>query len=258
MNKEELIHAILLKRELKGISFDFVNSELSNFIAKNKINLSLLKERQLRVLVKEIRSLLRNRIGMFSASQKNRSRLIESNEINALLKTHSSTKERINIYPWLKEKILSLNPSSILDLACGLNPLAIADKKSFYYASDINRQDISIVKEYFRKNKILGKVFIYDIKKIDSTIPKADLTLILKTLDILRKSSYLIAKKIISTIKSKNIIVSFSTRTLSGKIMKHSQREWFEKILKEENLEYYTEEKENEIFYFIKKNFKAV
>ncbi|MCH7536068.1 MAG: hypothetical protein IH948_10090 [Bacteroidetes bacterium] len=107
-------------------------------------------------------------------------------------------------------------------------------------------------KEFFKKNKIKGKTFLRDIRKIKE-FPKTDLCLIMKTLDIVETKGHSQATKIMKNLNSKNIIVSFSTRTLSGKPMNSPRRQWFENLL--ENLEYKFKiiNSNNEVFYFIEK-----
>jgi len=252
MKKDELVLKILEKKELQGIPSFFAEDKLSALLSKRKLNLSVLSYKEESLLIKEIRAMLRDYVGRFSNSIKKRELLISQGKYSELLKTHSSTKERIGIYPWLKEKILSIKPNSILDLACGINPIALADKTIFYYAYDLNKQDLKAVEEYFKRENLNGEVSECDLTTT-SSLPAADLTLIFKTLDILEKKHKGISEKIITLINSKNIIVSFSISTLSGKPMNFPRREWFEKILNKHHLHFIIEKKQNEIFYFIEK-----
>ena len=66
----------------------------------------------------------------------------------------------------LKEIIKKLNPKSILDLGCGINPLALAEKGVKYYASDINSEDLNIVREFFKNYKRI----INDFRKQFTTL----------------------------------------------------------------------------------------
>ena len=177
------------------------------------------------------------------------------NKINELLKSHTSTKERLAFYPKFKNIVKKINPNSILDLGCGLNPIALSNffPNTFYYAYDIKKEDILLVEKFFKKNNINGKLFIADIRKVEN-FPKADLTLILKTLDIIDTKNHFISKSILKNIECKYFIISFSTHTLSGKPMNFPRRAWFENILKELNFKFAIIKSKNEVFYVAEKN----
>lgn len=140
-----------------------------------------------------------------------------------------------------------------MDLACGLNPLALATSGVKYYASDIKEDELILIKKYFEKNKIKGKTFIYDIRKIKQDLPKADLCLLFKVLDIIEKKGHKLAEKILKTVECKTILVSFPTKKLSGRPMRHPERKWLEKLLNRLNYPFKIFRSENEIFYLIKK-----
>jgi len=250
----ELVEKIKQKKELKGLSNEIVLSALNKYLLKNKISISNLREKEEKVIIKEIRSELRNLTGQFQKSSRDRISLLKEKSLNSLLKTHSSTEERLDFYPELKSIIGSLKPNSILDLGCGINPIALASKNVEYFASDIKEDELSLIKEYFKENKIKGKTFIYDLRLFDpKDFPKTDLTIIFKVLDVIEKKSHFLTEKIILGIKSKNILVSFATKKLSGKPMNFPQRRWFIKILEKHGLKYKTFSYKNEIFYLIHK-----
>lgn len=248
----EIIQKIKQKKELSGIDSALVKEKLERYLAKTKISPNKLTDSQLKIVVKDIRSSLRENVGRFQASSKDRYKLLEKNDIPALLRAHSSTKERTNFYPQLREIISKLNVSSILDLGCGINPVAIASPGVKYYASDINLEDLEIVKLFFQKNKIDGKVFSCDLNKIEScSLPAVDLCLVLKVFDIIGEKDFEIAKKVLETIRAKHLIISFSTVTISGKPMNRPRRVWFERLLNSLCYKFEIIESDNEIFYLI-------
>ena len=248
----QIVQKIKQKKELSGIEDSIVLEHLIGYLEKNKLSLHKLNPSQITLIMKDIRALLRERVGRFQASIKNRYPLLEKGDIQAILHTHSSTKERIYFYPQLKEIIKKLKVKSILDLGCGINPLALAEQGIKYYASDINAEDLNIVKEFFKNQRIDGEVFVCDLNKIENcTLPKADLTLVLKVFDILGKSDYRAAKKIIERISSNHLIVSFSIKTLSGKPMKSQRRIWFERLLDSFLYRFEIVKSDNEIFYIV-------
>ena len=255
MNKETaaIISKIKEKRELSGITDEIIINLLDDYVRKNKINVLKIASSEFKLIIKDIRKDLRNYVGRFQISLKKREALLEENKIDELLSTHSSTKERMQIYPKIKSIILKLGIFSILDLGSGLNPIALADAKTRYYACDINQDDLSLVVLFFKKNKINGEVFVCDLKNYKHKFPKVDLCIIFKVLDILGEGYYETAEKIIKEVECKYFLISFSTKTLSGKPMRVPRRRWFENILLKLNYPFEIIETENEIFYLVTK-----
>lgn len=248
----EIVQKIKQKRELSGIDSSLVAESLERYLSKEGIVLNKLTKSQIKIVVKDVRSGLRENIGRFQSSSKDRYKLLEKNDIQSLLRTHSSTKERVDFYPQLKEIIARLKISSILDLGCGINPIALASPGVTYYASDINLEDLEIVKLFFQKHNLTGKVFACNLNNIENcSIPEADLCLVLKVFDILGKKDYETAKKVLEKVNSKHLIVSFSTRTLSGKPMNRPRRIWFEKLLDSLCYKFEIIKSNNEIFYIV-------
>ena len=141
-----------------------------------------------------------------------------------------------------------------MDIGCGTNPIHLADREIVYYATDINEGNLKEVKEHFEKNNISGKVFFYDLRKIKSKdLPNADLCLILKVFDVLEKRGHKLAEKIISSIQCKYFLISFPTKTLSGKPMNHPQRGWIELLLNRLGFQFKIIKSKNEIFYLAEK-----
>ncbi|MEK6926944.1 MAG: hypothetical protein AABX11_00780 [Nanoarchaeota archaeon] len=247
---EELYCKTIEKKELSQVSKDLVIKVLTKILSKQ--NLSNLSSKDKKLFVKKAREELRDYVGRFQYPKERKSLLAKKNW-EKLLNTHSSTKERLLFYPQVIELVYSLNPKSILDLGCGLNPLAFAKPGIIYYASDINLSDIEVVESYFEDKKIEGSVFPLDITSELPHLPKTDVTLMFKLLDFLEKKSKGLSERILKLIPSKTIIVSFSSRKLSGKRMNHPQREWFERMCTRLGFSFEVKEFDSEIFYLITK-----
>jgi len=250
---KEIIRIVKKKKELTGLADPLVRDVLNKFVHKHNISFSNLSEKEKKLIVKEVRSTLRLLAGRFRKSKKDKMALLRSGDIKSLLNTHSSTAERLGFYPEFRKIIISMNPSSILDLGCGLNPIALSLKEVTYYASDINTEDLSIVSAYFKKNKLNGKTFVFDLQKMEHKLPKTDIALLLKLLDVV-DPKHKLTENILKKIPSNRLIVSFSTRKLSGKKMNFPRRYWFEKILSKLSYKYSKKSTDNEVFYFIKKS----
>ena len=251
---ESIINKILEKKELKGVSEETVRSFLNSYMKKHSMTeskIQALTENGKKVIIKDARAHLRNLVGRFHLKESKRKGFLIKKSWPDLLKTHTSTKERLEFYPKLKEYIYSLNPASILDLGCGLNPIAIAEPSVTYYASDINNSDLDAVREYFKSRGIKGKVFFYDITLSQKDLPKADVVLMLKLVDFLEKISPKLTERLLSSLEFKHLIVSFSTRKLSGKRMGSPDRKLFENLCKYNNYSFTKLEFDNEIFYHV-------
>lgn len=245
---KNLIKRIKEKKELSGLSDQVVEDEISTYKKQYSMSLENITERNTKIIVSEIRARLRRITGQYQKSLKNK----ENIPYSEVLKSHSSTIERLSFYPKLKKIIAKTKPKSILDLGCGVNPLALATKKIRYYASDIKEDELLIIKKFFKEKNINGETFVYDLRKISPGLPTTDLCLIFKVIDILSDSTKernILAEKIISLVPAKHIIISFATKKISGRSMNHPQRKWFEAILKKHNLKFEKFSSNNEIFY---------
>lgn len=257
MDLKEIINKIKEKREFSSLEVNFIISSIEPLMKKYH-GLSLTGPKTLKIFIKEARAKLRLSAGMFQANSKalkKRIDLLAQDKIEELLETHVSTKERISDYLFLKKILQDLNVKSVLDIGCGLNPLALASKSYIYNACDINVDELSLIKEFFAKKGISGEVFVCDLSKADvSKFPRADICLFWKLFDILEKRNLKKIEQIIREIPSNYVWISFSTKTLSGKPMRMASRPWMEKILANLKYPYKFFKIENETFYLISKN----
>ena len=140
-------------------------------------------------------------------------------------------------------------------MGCGLNPLSYNELgiKPKYVAYEINEEYVKQINKYFKESKINGQAFSKDILQI-KRFPKADVYFLFKLLESVElKKGHKISEEIIIKIPSKNLIVSFPTKTISGKPMNVPIRKWMNLMLERLKYEYSIIREENEIFYIIKK-----
>ncbi len=272
---EKIIPLIKKKKELIYLDSNYILKEIKKYLLQNKkvaiiINEvdKLEKNADIKKLVKFVRDKAHDVYGMFqSASIRKREELLKGLKFNdiekhvALLKTHISTKERININTELYTKIFSMTkkPSSILDLGCGLNPLTLPFmnlKKVEYIASDFNQLDMDFLTQYFGVlpatiNGVAIKLdLLNDYDKVKNY--NVDVCFLFKVLDSLEGIQKNISYEIIKNIKAKWIVVSFPMKTLSGKkVLKLQKRNWFEKICNRYEYSFETFEMGDEMFYII-------
>ncbi len=134
---------------------------------------------------------------------------------------HASTRERLPLLPEFYALTLAkIGPlQSVLDLACGLNPLCLPwlplQPNAPYIACDIYRDLTDFLQDFFNHLQQPGQAFVCNLAE---TIPTttAHLTLLLKTLPCLEQLDKKIAPRLLSGLRSEYLLVSFPSRSLGG------------------------------------------
>jgi len=233
-----LINKIKEKKSLKNLDDEIVKDTIRKYLDGN-VDLTNPKSASFKDVLKQTRNELNRIYGCF----------MTGDELD--LKSHSSTRERLLLYPTLYKDIFKITgkPKSILDISAGFNPLSYKylTCKPKYLATELTKIDTTNLNKWFKQNKILGKAIQKNITK-DTNFPKTDITFIFKTLDLL---NYKLAEEIITNLKSEYAIISFSTKTLNNIQMRHPHRGWLERMLERLKIQYTKLEYPNEIFYII-------
>ena len=167
--------------------------------------------------------------------------------VEEVLKLHQSTKERVSFYDEFYSKIFAITgkPKTVLDLACGLNPLSFPDDITIY-AYDIDKAEIEFLNEWFAKNNVKGKAYLQDIIcKVPTR--KADVAFLLKTAPCLEQQEKGISAKIISKLNAKWIIVSFPTRSIGGRGRLNYEEQYKELLKGAKKIEF-----KNEVIFILK------
>ncbi len=135
---------------------------------------------------------------------------------------HASTRERVSILPRFFNECLAPLGSigSVLDLACGLNPLAIPwmplQPGFTYTACDIYTDMVDFLNVFFTRFQIDGGAALCDVTRKMPPV-SAELTLVLKTIPCLEQMDKDAGKRLIELITSPNILVSFPAHSLGGR-----------------------------------------
>lgn len=139
-----------------------------------------------------------------------------------IMSYHTSTRERLPIMDQFYAACMAdLAPvRSVLDIACGLNPLAIpwmplADNAS-YYAYDIHQQMLDFLAQCMTMLGIRGHAEAIDVVQNCPT-QEVDVALVLKTLPCLEQIDKQAGSYILHTLKARHMIVSFPVASLGGK-----------------------------------------
>ncbi len=248
MEKKELIKKLKEKKELKDIDISFISHRIDEYIKDNNLeekfnSLGFFRTSSYKKMFKDLRKKLREVYGIFRAKS---------------FMENPSIKERLVYYKEIYYKIFSITgkPKKILDLGCGLNPLSYEylGCKPHYYACDISKEDVKKVKEFFKKKKINGEAF--DFNLVDgnySKLPKVNVCFLFKTLESLEQIKRDISGPILKSLDCDWIAVSFSRKSMTGKRIKKSGRAWFRSVLKKLKLYYRVFDVGNEMFFIIKK-----
>lgn len=135
---------------------------------------------------------------------------------------HASTRERLPILEQFYGTLLAeaAPVQSVLDIACGLNPLAMPwmplAKEASYYACDIYRPMLTFLEQYMEMLGIRGRAEVRDVLQ-DCPTEEVDVALVLKTLPCLEQIEKQAGSRLLHTLRAKRIIVSFPVHSLGGK-----------------------------------------
>jgi 16S rRNA (guanine(1405)-N(7))-methyltransferase len=147
---------------------------------------------------------------------------------------HASTRERLPILEaFYRTLFASLPPvTSVLDLACGLNPLAMPwmplAAGAAYYACDLYGDQVDFLNQFFALAGVPGEAFVCDLVA-GAPQQRADVALALKLLPVLEQRAKGTALALLRAVNAPHIVVSFPTQSLGGrgKGMAANYAAWF-------------------------------
>jgi len=139
-----------------------------------------------------------------------------------MMRLHASTAERLSFLDsFYKTCLADISPvHSILDLACGLNPLALpwmpVAQDCTYWACDVVQPVIDFLNDFFANYPFTGQAFPCDLT---ACIPdqKVQVAFLLKTLPLLDQLDKTIAPRLLSSIQADYVLVSYPAKSLGGK-----------------------------------------
>jgi 16S rRNA (guanine(1405)-N(7))-methyltransferase len=140
----------------------------------------------------------------------------------AIMAQHASTRERLPILDRIYSTLFADLPPirSILDLACGLNPLARPwmplPPDAVYSACDIFQDQVDFLNACFALLEIPGEARVCDLL---SAAPSqaADVALLLKTLPCLEQADKGIAARLLAQVQAPVVFVSYPAQSLGGR-----------------------------------------
>ena len=157
------------------------------------------------------------------------------------MRSHASTRERLPYLDTFYGGIWAITgvPRSILDLGCGLNPLALAqmglDPSARYVAIDVDERPLAAVRAHLERSGHPHEVRTLDLV---TAVPddEADVALLLKLVTTLDRQDPTAATRLLRGLRAKHAVVSFNTRSLGGrgnKGMERTNRERLDRLVAE-------------------------
>jgi 16S rRNA (guanine(1405)-N(7))-methyltransferase len=142
--------------------------------------------------------------------------------LRQVMAQHASTRERLPSLDAFYATLLGDLPPihSVLDLACGLNPLAAIwmplAEDAHYYACDIYADQIAFLNGVFALQGQRGAATLCNL--LTGVPPQnADVALLLKTIPCLEQMDREIGARLLAQIDAPVIVVSFPSRSLGGR-----------------------------------------
>jgi 16S rRNA (guanine(1405)-N(7))-methyltransferase len=138
------------------------------------------------------------------------------------MRAHASTRERLPILDQFYETVFSRLPpvASVLDVACGLNPLALPwmplAPGASYHAVDIYLDMMDFLGSFFAAAGVPGETYAADV--IETPPQEAvDLALVLKAVPCLEQADRSAGEILLGSLQAKYILVSYPVHSLGGR-----------------------------------------
>lgn len=231
MTSQKQPAAIILENILKKSKYQNIHQPLILSLIEDE----LLKGRSQKETVKAVTAKLHQVGGAYFQQKpdyacwaerlKNCSGNIHSNELKALcvemMSSHRSTRERLPILDEFFNRALeSIAPvESILDLACGLNPLALAwmpvTQGAAYYGCDLFSDLAEFLNTFYAHIRRRGFFSPCDLTEMNFP-SKAKVAFLLKTLPCLDQLEKGFSARILEEAPADYLLVSYPLRSLGG------------------------------------------
>jgi 16S rRNA (guanine(1405)-N(7))-methyltransferase len=156
-----------------------------------------------------------------------------------IMQAHSTTKERLPVLDNFYHRIFEITgkPDSILDLACGLNPLAFPwmglPTATQYYAYDIHQKRVDFLNHFFALQSLPPLAKQQDIL-VKFPNEEAGIAFIFKEVHRFERRQQGCTLPLLDALPVRHLVVSFPTRSLSGRRnLTDHYRELFQNLLQD-------------------------
>jgi 16S rRNA (guanine(1405)-N(7))-methyltransferase len=143
-------------------------------------------------------------------------------QCRAVMRQHASTRERLGVLDGFYREVFTHLPPvhTLLDVACGLNPLAIPwmdlPHDVEYHAVDIYQDMMDFLQAFFRAIRVEGKAEAADVLGYDFR-GNYQVALLLKTIPCLEQVDKSSGRRLLDNLSADHLVVSFPARSLGGK-----------------------------------------
>ncbi|MFN2143807.1 MAG: 16S rRNA methyltransferase [Anaerolineales bacterium] len=140
----------------------------------------------------------------------------------AVMGMHASTKERLSILDEIYAGIFKLLPPihTVLDAACGLNPLALPwmplGEDTRYFACDIYADMVAFLNGFFELVPQTGTASVCDLVASPPD-QQVDLALVMKSIPCLEQIDKQAGTRLLGGLRSRYLAVSFPAKSLGGR-----------------------------------------
>ena len=235
MNKKEIIQKIMKKKEfselpLKDVEMAFEKVDKETYSDEEKIKFT--------------RALL---LKTFSFSLSKRLLTIKEKEPEWFLRKHISTRDRIQFYPEIYQRIFyKVKKTNVFDFGAGVNGFSYehfskANVDVNYIGVEAIGQLVKLVNNYFKNKKINGNVFhlsLFELNKIKKIIldkKGLKIAFLFKTFDSLELLQRNYTKNFLLEITPlvDKFVLSFAIKTMRKKETIWAKRTWLLNFIKE-------------------------
>ncbi|MGY4884704.1 MAG: hypothetical protein ACP5NZ_03965 [Nanobdellota archaeon] len=234
MNNKEILMKIINKKDFSKLPEKDILLAYSKF-SKRECS----EEEKIRLT----RDLLRK---VYSAFASSKLLNIKDKDLNWFLRKHLSTRERLNYYPTLYNKIFqNLKNCSIIDLGAGINGFSYnffpKEVKINYIAVEAVGQLVNLMNFYFTKNKLNAEAFheslfnLNRIKEIINNYESPRVIFLFKVIDSLEMLEVDYSKKLLNELVliCDKIVISFATRSMLKQERFKVNRRWIIDFIRE-------------------------
>jgi 16S rRNA (guanine(1405)-N(7))-methyltransferase len=223
---DELVRQVTANPRYRGISRDLIAAVCARELASH---------RRMKEAVKATRSKLHQVAGAYFERQDYDRWLAMLGEVRApgglnarqaacrvILGAHASTRERLPILDTFYARTLGeLGPiHSVLDVACGLNPLTIPwmplAPDVEYYAVDVYPELAAFLNAAFPLLGVRGSAHVADVTVAPPAV-HAEVALVLKALPCLEQLDRSASSRLLEAIDADRVLVTYAVRSLGGK-----------------------------------------
>ena len=184
----------------------------------------------------------------------NQLRAGDAQALEQLLGLHASTRERQAAAIALYSRVFEVTgpPESILDLACGLNPLALGALGYRVHGVEVHGGMVALINEWAQALAWPVTAQVGDLL-MDAPLPRAQLALMMKLMPVLEQQKAGAAMALLRRVPARYRLVTFPTRTLSGRRvgMERHYAAWFEANLPEDLRVLSTGTVDGELYYLV-------